>query len=360
MDEREIQNIIQSQAEELRRIKDDRRSLEARMRLFISNLPLGLIMVNKTQGVEAANGRAVESFQYTAEEFLEVGVQALFPELDSFEATGKATRMMCRKKNGDTFVAEVFVNTFVLEGQEVLVITFQDITERFQLEQLKRDLIGMVSHDLRNPLASVLLTLEMVEEEKFGELSERGHRSVGRAVSVVEYLISLVVNILDSERIDQGEIELEYADTSVAAIVQKAIDTIPKELGSVDIETDFTNDGITADRDRIVQILINLITNAIKFSPQGAKVRIKAGLEGVNVKFQVADDGPGIPKDMQSIVFERYRQLEQTSAIKRKGFGLGLAICKALVEAHKGKIWVESDGKKGSKFCFTIPMSPDA
>ena len=122
------------------------------------------------------------------------------------------------------------------------------------------------------------------------------------------------------------------------------------------IETDYTNDSLKADEDRVVQVLINLISNAIKYSPDNSVVTVKAGMEGLETKFQVIDQGPGIPKEMLNAVFERYRQLDQSKDTKRKGFGLGLAICKALVEKHGGKIWVESELGKGSNFCFTIPL----
>lgn len=139
--------------------------------------------------------------------------------------------------------------------------------------------------------------------------------------------------------------------------MKKALTTVEgsKSNQTVKIEVDYTNDAIKADEDRVVQVLINLISNAIKYSPDNSTVRVIAGMEGLNVKFQIKDEGPGIPKEMHSAVFERYRQLEQSSETKKKGFGLGLAICKALIEKHQGKIWVESDPGKGSSFCFEIP-----
>lgn len=358
MDE-EIRTLIEAQAKEIRKLKDDRRSVESRMRLLVTNLPLGLLLLDQQQRIEAANEKAVEFFEYTSSEMSRLRIDSLFPERMSFEPTDKPLRVMGRRKSGVTFAAEIFVNILQIEEEERLFVSVQDITERVQLEQLKRDLISIVSHDLRNPLSSVLLALEMVGSEMFGTLSERGHACVGRAASVTEYLISLVVNLLDSEKIDRGGIELDLCETTTGAIVRKAIDTIPKE-DYVEIETEFTDDGITVDRDRIVQVLINLVTNAMKFSPNNSKIIVKASVEGADAKFQVIDEGPGIPEDMQSVIFERYRQLQQQPAAdsKRKGFGLGLAICKALVQAHNGTIWVESDGQNGSKFCFSVPVSP--
>src|SRR5581483_7665864 len=299
--------------------------------------------------IEAVNEKTMGYFQYSGEEMKSQHISLLFPEVATIEAGEQPVRVMARRKNGDTFVVEIVVNLFNMYGREQLFVSVQDITERFRLDQLRRDLIGMVSHDLRTPLTAIRLTLEMVNEGVFGNISDRGHKSMAQAVSAAGYLSSLVENLLDAEKADSGGIELEFGETTVGAIIQKAIGVIPRERG-ISIETDFTNDSIKVDHDRIVQVLINLISNAMKYSPDNGKVFVLAGMEGVTAKFQVVDQGPGIPPDMQALVFERYRQLQQPKGTKRKGFGLGLAICKALIEAHKGRIWVESTVNKGSKF----------
>ncbi|MBZ0186225.1 MAG: ATP-binding protein, partial [Candidatus Obscuribacterales bacterium] len=154
---------------------------------------------------------------------------------------------------------------------------------------------------------------------------------------------------------------IEPLETTVGTIVKKAVTTADqaKDKPTVRIEQEVTNDVLVADEDRIVQVLINLISNAIKYSPEHSTVTVVAGIVGVFAKFQVVDEGPGVPEDKQHLIFDRYRQLDQSQDTKRQGFGLGLSICKALVEKHKGKIWVESEPGKGSKFCFTIPLSQD-
>lgn len=356
---RDTGEVIQKQAEEIIQLRKDQQALLDRVRHLVKNFPLGLIVLDKNQKIEAVNDKTMEYFQYTGEEMKNLHVSLLFPEVKAIEVGAQPVRLMARRKNGETFVVEIAVNMFSMSGGSQLFVSVQDITERSRLEQLRRDLIGMVSHDLRTPLTAVRLTLEMVNEEVFGPISDRGHRSVGQAVSAAGYLTSLVENLLDAEKAESGGIEVDINETTVHQIIEKAISVIPKERG-ITVETDYTNDSIKVDRDRIVQVLINLITNAIKYSPDNGKVLVLAGMEGVVAKFQVIDQGPGIPKDMQTLVFERYRQLQQAHGTKRKGFGLGLAICKALVEAHKGRIWVESNPEKGgSKFCFTVPISPD-
>jgi signal transduction histidine kinase len=248
----------------------------------------------------------------------------------------------------------------MMHGEERYFVNVQDVTERHRLEQLRRDLVAMVSHDIRQPLTAIRLVLDMVLRGSYGEMNARGEKNVNTAVTSIDYLISLVKNLLDSEKVDSGTIEIIPAETTVGAIINKALITAngAKQKASVSIESDFTNDVIVADEDRVAQVLINLISNAVKYSPENSTVKVLAGIEGLNAKFRVVDSGPGVPKESQYLIFERYQQLEQHKSIKTQGFGLGLAICKAFVEKHGGKIWVESEEGKGSCFCFTIPTSP--
>lgn len=355
MSENDVQRLVQ----ENQQLKKEQEVLLSRVRLLVSNFPLGLIVLGEDQRVEAANNKALECLQYTGDQIGHRHISEIFPEIKSLEPDPQPTRLMARKSSGETFASEISVNFFGAPGEERYFVSVQDITERFKLEQLRRDLIAMVSHDMRVPLSSVLLTLEMTKGELFGPMSQRGHNCVARAVSVVEYMSALITSLLDSEKADSGTLDLIYGETTVGAIINKAIDAIPRVRESVLMETEFTNDVITVDRDRVVQVLINLVSNAVRYSPDNCSVRIVAGIEGVVVKFQVIDQGPGIPIDSQTFIFERYRQLQQPEGAQQSGFGLGLAICKSLVEAHNGKIWVDSEIDKGSTFTFTLPISPN-
>lgn len=300
-------------------------------------------------------------FEYLQQELSEQPLQMIFPDNKTFELTTEPVKVAAMRKNGDAFVAEICVNELEVKGEKRLFINVADITERHRLEQMRRDLIAMVSHDIRGPLTSVRLVLDMAERGSYGELTARGMKNFSTAQSTIDYLLMLVKNLLDADNVESGVIEIVPSPTSVGAIVKKAIDTVSgaNELSTVKIEPEFTNDTMEADEDRVVQVLINLISNAIKYSPKGSVVKVVAGMEGLDAKFQVIDSGPGIPPSMHQAIFERYRQLEQHKEIKKQGFGLGLAICKAFVEKHGGKIWVESEVGKGSKFTFTVPMSPE-
>jgi len=361
----ELERIIAEQAQEIESLKtiqgnlmQGQAEMVQRVRRFITSFPFGLIVVGKGQAIDAVNNLAESYFQSASAELKGKPIATIFPEIKTLEATGQALRAMGRRSSGEMFATEIFVNELGFGGDERLFVSVQDIEERHRLEQLRKDLMGMVSHDLRAPLTSIRVVLDMLREGIYGELSGRGGEVIVGAIESTQYLSSMVTSLLDAEKAESGGIELVVQETSIDAIVSKAVSTIevPNDKLSVLIETDCTKDALKADRDRVAQVLINLITNAIKYSPDGGTVLVRGYIEGLAAKFEVIDSGPGIPKEMQPLVFERYRQLEQPQGVKRKGFGLGLAICKALVEQHGGKIWVESQPGQGSEFIFTIPL----
>jgi PAS domain S-box-containing protein len=356
----ELKQSLDEARHELELFKRNHSNLSLRVQRIITSFPLGLIIVNTDKHIEALNKRAVAAFHFAPEELAKAPATTIFPDFDTFELTTEPTRVMGKRKSGELFPCEICVNLLSMQGEERYFVNVQDVTERHRLEQLRRDLVAMVSHDIRQPLTAIRLVLDMVLRGSYGEVNARGEKNVTTAVSSIDYLISLVKNLLDSEKVESGTIEIVPGETSVGAIINKALATAngAKQKASVTIESDFTNDFLFADEDRIVQVLINLISNAVKYSPENGVVKVMAGIDGLNAKFKVVDSGPGIPKESHYLIFERYQQLEQHKSIKTQGFGLGLAICKSFVEKHGGKIWVESEVGKGSTFCFTIPMSP--
>lgn len=325
---------------------------------IMTSFPGGLIVIDENNRIFAINSRARAMFEYSSEELKQQPVSKIFPGIESLNPTTEPEKVAAQRKNGETFVAEISCNELELEGRKQLFVNVQDITERHRLEQMRRDLVAMVSHDIRGPLTSIQLVMDMAERGSYGELNAKGIKNFHTAQSTIQYLLLLVKNLLDADKVESGIIEIVPSSTSVGTIVQKAVDTVggARQLSKIRVETDFTNDKIEVDEDRVVQVLINLISNAIKYSPKEGVVNVIAGIDGLNAKFQVIDKGPGIPPEMHNAIFERYRQLEQHKEVKIQGFGLGLAICKAFVEKHGGKIWVESEVGKGSKFTFTVPM----
>ncbi|MBX9569778.1 MAG: hypothetical protein K2X77_12850 [Candidatus Obscuribacterales bacterium] len=228
-----------------------------------------------------------------------------------------------------------------------------------ELEEVKQQFVAMVSHDLRTPLTSVKGFLELLAGGVYGDLNETGEHRAGLAQRNITRLISLINDLLDYEKLQSGKFSLDCREIDVASPINRSIDALRffAEKEEVALETQEVDLKAYADEERLVQVLVNLISNSVKFSPKGGKVTITAVKKDNFVEFNVIDQGRGVPKNMQEAIFERFKQVKTTDATEKGGTGLGLPICKALVECHYGRIGVDSEEGKGSRFWFTIPVT---
>lgn len=225
----------------------------------------------------------------------------------------------------------------------------------------KQELIAMVSHDLRTPLTSVQASLTLLSEGALGELSARVNKEVRVAENNTSRLINLINDLLDIERMEAGKLDMYMVEARLDDIFEQAVDTVGKfaEQHGIAILAADTNLKVYADADRIVQVLVNLISNAVKFSPKDTSITLDAMLSsGDVIEVTVKDQGRGIPADQQESIFQRFQQVSVADAKQRKGTGLGLAICKAIVDGHGGTIGVRSIEGQGSTFFFTLPAKP--
>ena len=224
------------------------------------------------------------------------------------------------------------------------------------LAQAREDVLGVVAHDLRNPLNLIQMTAELMIDEVL-PLAKR-KEMLDIALRAAKQMNRLIDDLLDTVRLQAGRLSLDVEEVSVHAIMKQAEETYRPlaQRRHLHFET-AAQDGamVRADPARVSQIVGNLIGNAIKFSREDGSVKLRATSEDKQVVFQVVDDGPGIPPDNMSHLFDNFWQARKND---RRGVGLGLAIVKELVEAHGGKIWVESNVDHGSTFSFSLP-SPD-
>jgi signal transduction histidine kinase len=226
--------------------------------------------------------------------------------------------------------------------------------------QRKQELLSIVSHDLRAPLTSVQAALTLLSERVFGDLSEGAEQTLAIAEGNVDRLIRLINDLLDFEKMEGGNLKLQKAPVAVEELFDRVGDVVSllaeqKQLKVEFVSTDLV---VTADGDRLIQVLINLISNAIKFSQASSTINVSAQKYDGGIEFKVEDQGRGIPKRHLKSIFERYEQVRKEDAQNARGTGLGLAICKAFVEAHGGTIGVTSEEGKGSTFWFRIPSEP--
>jgi signal transduction histidine kinase len=249
------------------------------------------------------------------------------------------------------FILILVIRSLLEKGKEAHRETLRAVKSR-------DDVLAVVSHDLKNPLAIVILSFELLKKKIIKDKIEderinKSVDSIGRAAQVMKDLIQ---NLLDQVKIEAGALELNLQKENISEVIKESellFDSIANER-SITIVNQLPHGPLDAycDKKRLMQILSNLIGNAIKFLNPGGKISVKATKNEQNVVITITDNGPGIPSEELPHLFDRYWQAKKTA---NKGTGLGLSIVKGLVEAHGGKVWVSSQLSVGSTFSFTLP-----
>jgi len=240
------------------------------------------------------------------------------------------------------------------------VYAFRDLTESRRLDQLKAEFVATASHELRTPLAAVYGAAQTLRRHDFA-LDEAGReRFLSLIVDESERLGRIVNDILLANQLDVGGVDLQNEVFEPGELVERVVEAARAYAPStVELETtaEPSLPPVASDRDRVRQVLANLVENAIKYSPHGGRVEVGAVPAGNMVRFHVRDEGLGIPADEQKRVFDKFYRLDPAMAEGVGGIGLGLYICNELVERMGGRIWVESEGEIGSTFLFEIPAT---
>ncbi len=342
-----------------RRVQDlehQLRSSEERSRLILANLPNGLIIARKDFTVEAANSVIESMFGYERTELARRHLSILLPGFDASNA-GKSIDIFGRKKSGDLFPASITILETPTPSGARLFIFVSDITEMKRLEQVKREFMAMITHDMKTPLTSVTLFLDLLEEGIYGSINENGIATLMNCKISAKQMLSLTNDLLDLDRHESGRFELEKKETDlkrVCHIASQAVNGLLYE-SKIDLVSSVEDSAVKLDTSRIVQVLVNLISNAIKFSPNESSIDLGAWHDADSVYFSVRDRGRGIPENLRKSIFSKYVQVEKGDFTRGRGYGLGLAICKSIVDEHGGEIWVENAEGGGSNFTFKLP-----
>lgn len=236
----------------------------------------------------------------------------------------------------------------------------QMATSLEEVQRLKQDFVNMISHDLKTPLTSIVGNLALVSADAFGPLSERGKHIVSTSEKQAARLVNLINDLLLLEKIEAGGFELHLTRSELSEIISDSIEAVSQAATdhSIVIEAPKTEAQIEVDAMRLEQVLINLLSNAIKFSPDHAVIKILVDETPQFLEVKVVDQGRGIPAVHRQDIFEKFKQIEPSDSREKGGTGLGLPICKLIIEKHDGTIGVESAEEKGSTFWFRIPRSP--
>ena len=232
-----------------------------------------------------------------------------------------------------------------------------------EVEKMRDDLMKMIVHDLKTPLTSVLATMEMLLDGDFGQLTDRQRKALADAEGKAEDLLALIQDLLEVSRIEEATMVLDLQPLAPAALLNEVTHEWSmrfqqeKAVATIDVTDDAPV--FEADKALLMRVLGNLIQNSLTHSASAVKIQLHARRDGDGILFTVADNGPGIPPEYHEVIFRKFERVKMANIPRTRSSGLGLAFCKLAVDAHGGRIWVQSAGEgKGSAFHFSLPIKP--
>jgi two-component system phosphate regulon sensor histidine kinase PhoR len=347
------------------RLGDQFKALETeRAKLFavLEKMTDGVLIVDQQGNLQLINLAAEKMFGVTQASALGKPLAEVTRHYQPFELWQQC------QKSGHTEQATIdLAKRFLLHGIATplgqalpgsTLLLFQDMTRQYQIETLRRDFISNVSHELRTPLAALKAITETLQDGALEDLPA-ARRFLSQMETEIDSLSQMVTELLELSRIESGRVPLELKPTRPADVLIPACERLhlQAERTGLALKINCAEDlpAVQADSSRVQQVVVNLLHNAVKFTPVGGKITLSASQQGSTVIFSVQDTGIGISPDDLPRIFERFYKADRARATS--GTGLGLAIARHLVEAHGGKIWAESELGKGSTFYFTIPLA---
>jgi len=273
------------------------------------------------------------------------------------------------RKDGTSIPVEYSANPLIDDGRvSGMVVAFQDVSERRRLEKMKDEFISTVSHELRTPLTSLRASLGLIASGSLDKRPEKQQQMIEMAIGNSDRLIRLVNDIVDFDSVERGRLLLQRQPVEVIDLLRRAADVAhgAATQAHIDFRIDAPQAAVLADEERALQVLNELVDNALKFSPPETTIRLSAqSVEAAapgdglappgEVCFVVEDQGNGITQEKLDHIFDRFQQGDASDSRALGGTGLGLALCRSIVEQHGGRIWAESEPGKGSQFMFTLP-----
>ncbi len=369
---------------ERKRAEEALRQSEERYHLLFDSNPHPVWVYDmKTLAILDVNRSAVRNYGCSREEFLSLTIKDIRPPEDvptllenvvkAPPDTETAGVWKHRKRDGSLIDVEITSHPLVYGGRDARLVVATDITTRKKTEaalvrakeeaergsKFKDQFLSTMSHELRTPLNAVLGFSDLLADERYGPLNERQRRYVTHIHTGGKHLLSLISDILDLSKIEAGRMELAMESLSVEAAFGEVLSVMqPLADKKSHVVSKNAERGlfVRADATRFKQVLMNLLGNAIKFTPQGGRIEVAARLAEGQVRVEVRDNGPGIPPEEQERIFEAFYRLRE-SGKKTEGTGLGLAITHRLVELHGGELGIESQVGQGSCFYFCLPVA---
>jgi PAS domain S-box-containing protein len=356
---------------------------EAKFSGIVSIAADAIITVDRQRRVTIFNEGAEQIFGYAKQDMIGADLNRLIPERfrarhdeefarfaagpENARRMGDRREVYGLRRGGDEFPAEASISKVAVGNETFFSVVLRDVTDRKNVEEaLQRavaardDVLRIVAHDLRNPLSAIMMEAQLVEE--------LGPEAPRRDVSPTQMILrsarrmnQLIQDLLDVALVEAGQLKLDRTRLSAADVAREAVESQTTIAAARQIEIRLgVEPGLPelwGDHKRLLQVFENLIGNAIKFSEPGSRIFVRAMPQGDDVLFSVADTGPGIAPESLRHIFDRFWQA--ATRAQHLGAGLGLPVTKGIVEAHGGRIWVESEPGRGSTFYFTVPTSEE-
>ncbi len=336
-------------------------------RRVIEQMPIGLMLIDQNLNIQFSNSALQKMTGYDDDELRQIKLGELLQgkEGESFSNGGRdlfersfnsSLEVKLRNKDGALLICQFSIRWLQAETGKFLLANLLDTTAQSELTDLKRELTAIVSHDLRTPLSSLQIICDLLATDHYASLTPAGSTAVGFLKTEIARLARLVTDLLDFNKWQSNTIILDLKPHDASELVAGCVSImggLARKAG-VEITTDACEEMIVCDADRIAQVLVNLLANAIKYAGRNGKVEVSGVKIDGAVRFGVKDTGPGIPVAECERVFNRYYQIPGGQS-QSGSVGLGLSICKSIVEAHNGHIGVESEVGNGSEFWFEIP-----
>ena len=349
---------------------------EARTRAILESAADGILTTSDTGIIETINSAAERMFDCSADEVVGTRVGGLLrrikevqldddadwtPVVELADLVDERTEVEGIRKDGSSFPMNIAVSSMDVGGRQAFTAIVRDVTREHELEQMKSDFVSTVSHEIRTPLAAIISSAKILL--KNGE--SKPHVTPKFSGIIVEEgrrLTRLINDLLDLSKMDAGKIDWTVKEVDATEMLEHVVAVARGQAQEKQVElTTSLPDSLPPvfiDRDRIVQVLTNLVSNALKFTDAGGRIEIEAEVTGEDrVQISVSDSGIGVAEEDQGKIFDRFKQIGNVLTDRPQGTGLGLPICKEIVQYHGGRIWVDSELGKGSVFCFTIPIA---
>ena len=268
----------------------------------------------------------------------------------SYETTGL-------RKDGSTFILSVDVGRMSLDGNDVGITFATDITERKEAERRKDDFLSMASHELRTPITSVKAYTQILQRTFEKEGKKEPTLYLARMDAQINKLTKLIMNLLDASRMQTNQLSFTEEPFDFDALVRETVENIQQSTPRHSIQINgYIGRTVVGDRERLGQVLLNLITNAIKYSPPESRVLVHLSTTIDQLTVRVQDFGIGIPKHQQAKIFERFYRVYENNDTTYPGLGIGLYVAHEIVKRHNGTLSIESVESEGSTFSFSLPF----